>query len=73
LTICKQAAVERQHGCTATLAQSVPVKETFDGATVSEGVVHVFDIHGHLGLVGIQDSHRSWVVIQALDGPIRFD
>jgi hypothetical protein len=40
-------AVESQHGCTATLAQSVPVKETFGGKTVWEGIVHVFKIHGH--------------------------
>jgi hypothetical protein len=39
--------VEAQHGCTATFLQSVPVKETFDGKTVWEGVVHVFTIHGH--------------------------
>jgi hypothetical protein len=40
-------AVERQHGGTATFAQSVPVKETFQSATVWEGVVHVFDLAGH--------------------------
>jgi hypothetical protein len=40
-------AVETQHGCTATLAQSVPVRETFAGKTVWEGVVHVFDLAGH--------------------------
>jgi hypothetical protein len=40
-------AVESQHGGTATLAQSVPVKETFDGKTVWEGVVHVFNLAGH--------------------------
>jgi hypothetical protein len=40
-------AVEAQHGCTATFVQSVPVKETFDGKTVWDGVVHVFTIHGH--------------------------
>jgi hypothetical protein len=40
-------AVEAQHGCTAMLIQSVPVKETFDGKTVWDGVVHVFQIHGH--------------------------
>ena len=40
-------AVESQHGCTATLAQSVPVIETFEGKTVWKGVVHVFKIHGH--------------------------
>jgi hypothetical protein len=39
-------AVETQHGCTATLVQSVPVKETFDGKTVWDGVVHVFTVHG---------------------------
>jgi hypothetical protein len=42
-----QTAVERQHNCTARLAQSVPVKETHACATVWEGVVHVFDITGH--------------------------
>ena len=27
--------------------QSVPVRETFDGAPVWEGVVHVFDLEDH--------------------------
>ena len=40
-------AVENQHGCTATLLQSVPVKETFDGKTVWDGIAHVFSIDGH--------------------------
>jgi hypothetical protein len=40
-------AIESQHGGTATLAQSVPVKETHTGAVVWEGVVHVFDLKGH--------------------------
>ncbi len=40
-------AVETQHGCTATLLQSVPVKEEFDGGPVWEGVVHVLQIDGH--------------------------
>jgi len=40
-------AVESQHGGTAKLAQSVPVKETFGGKTVWEGVVQVFDLTGH--------------------------
>src|SRR5213080_1496822 len=40
-------AIESQHGCTATLVQSVPVKESFDGKTVWDGVVHIFTIHGH--------------------------
>jgi len=40
-------AIESQHGGTATLAQSVPVRETFKGQTVWEGIVHVFDLEGH--------------------------
>jgi hypothetical protein len=40
-------AVEAQHGCTAELVQAVPVKETFDGKMVWEGIVHVFKIYGH--------------------------
>lgn len=39
-----KAAIETQHGGTATLAQSVPVKETHNNQTVWEGVVHVFDL-----------------------------
>src|SRR5208283_3777719 len=34
---------------------------------------HRFEQEIVLGSVGIQDSHRSLAVIQALDGPIRFD
>ena len=40
-------AVENQHGCTATVLEFVPVKETFDGNTVWDGIVHVFRIDGH--------------------------
>jgi hypothetical protein len=40
-------AVERMHGGSAQLAQSVPVRETFEGKPVWEGVVHVFDLIGH--------------------------
>jgi len=40
-------AIEKMHGGKATLAQSVPVRETFEGQTVWDGVVHVFDLEGH--------------------------
>ena len=40
-------AVRNRHGGTATLAQSVRVRETFEGQTVWEGVVHLFDLAGH--------------------------
>ena len=40
-------AVERMHGGSAQLTQSMPVRETFKGKPVWEGVVHVFDLAGH--------------------------
>ncbi|MFZ1416037.1 MAG: hypothetical protein WAS73_15895 [Defluviicoccus sp.] len=40
-------AVQNMHGGTPTLAQSVPVRETFQGQTVWEGVVNVFNLTGH--------------------------
>jgi hypothetical protein len=46
-TLELRRAIEAQHGGTATLAQSVPVRETFKGEPVWEGVVHVFDLADH--------------------------
>ena len=40
-------AVERTHGGTATLVQSVPVHEKHGGETVWQGTVHIFDLAGH--------------------------
>ena len=40
-------AVERMHGGSAQLAQSVPVREAFEGKPVWQGLVHVFDLTGH--------------------------
>lgn len=42
-----RAAIEDMHGGKARLVQSVPTEETFEGETVWEGVVHVFDLTGH--------------------------
>ncbi len=40
-------AVELQRDCRAALAQTIPVRETFQGQPVWEGIVHVLDIEGH--------------------------
>lgn len=42
-----QLAIRNLHGCNSTWIESVPVKETFQGQTVWEGVVQVFDLLGH--------------------------
>jgi len=42
-----QKAVESQHGGKAVLVSVEPVKEVWQGKTVWEGAVHVFDLEGH--------------------------
>jgi hypothetical protein len=39
--------VQHLHGVQARHVQSVPIKEMFQGRTVWEGVVEVFDLKGH--------------------------
>lgn len=42
-----KGAVEKLYGCTAHFAQSVPVREMFEGKPVCEGVVHIFKLVAH--------------------------
>jgi hypothetical protein len=42
-----QAALLNLHGVTASYVETVPVEETFQGETVWQGEVEVFDIRGH--------------------------
>jgi hypothetical protein len=39
--------IHRLHGGKASHVESVPVKESFQGQTVWDGVVEVFDLTGH--------------------------
>ena len=39
--------IRRLHGAEATHVESVAVKETFQGKTVWEGIVEVFELRGH--------------------------
>ncbi len=48
--VAKETLVEAildLHGCKAMWIESVPVKETFQGKTVWEGIVQVFNLFGH--------------------------
>jgi hypothetical protein len=54
--------VESQHFCYATLAQTAPVRETFKGQPVWEGVVHVFDLEGH------SQATRAYAWSSAIEG-----
>jgi hypothetical protein len=39
--------IRRLHGTDATHVESVAVKESFQGKTVWDGIVEVFELHGH--------------------------
>jgi hypothetical protein len=39
--------IRKLHGVHSTHVQSVPVKEVFQGKTIWDGVVEVFELHGH--------------------------
>ena len=39
--------IHKLHGAKATHRESVPVKEVWQGQTVWDGIVEVFDLHGH--------------------------
>jgi len=39
--------IHKLHGAKATHRESVPVKEVFQGQTVWDGIVEVFDLVGH--------------------------
>ena len=42
-----KAAIKHMHGVDATHVESVPVTETFQGKTVWDGVVEVFELRDH--------------------------
>jgi hypothetical protein len=42
-----RAIINKLHGATATHRESVPVKEVWQGQTIWEGIVEVFDLEGH--------------------------
>ena len=42
-----QKAIFNLHGCKSKWVESVPIKEIFEGETVWEGVVQIFDLIDH--------------------------
>jgi len=42
-----QNVIRKLHGVESKHVESVPVKETFQGKTVWDGTVEVFELHGH--------------------------
>jgi hypothetical protein len=55
--------IHKLHGATATHVESVPVIETWQGKTVWDGIVEVFDLRGHPG------THRVYAWSHETDDP----
>ena len=70
-------AIRNLPGCDSTWIEAVPVKETFQGETVWDGVVQVFDLHDHPDTVrcyawshGIDDTEKRRFVVVLYKGPV---
>ena len=55
--------IHKIHGVRSTHRQSVPVKEVFQGKTIWEGIVEVFDLHGH------DKTHTAYAWSHNTDNP----
>jgi hypothetical protein len=55
--------IRHLHGVESRHVESVPIKETFQGKTVWEGIVEVFDLKGH------PTSTRVYAWAHATDDP----
>ncbi len=58
-----QDVIRRLHGVEATHLESVPVKEVFQGQTVWDGIVEVFELTGHA------TAHRVYAWAHETDDP----
>jgi hypothetical protein len=58
-----QGIIRELHGAKATHRESVPVKEIWQGKTIWDGVVEVFDLHGH------PKTNRAYAWSHATDDP----
>src|SRR5688572_15247943 len=70
-----QAAFLKLHGCDAEYVETVPVHEEYQGETIWQGDVEVFDIRGHPKatrgygwghVTGENDQARRYVVVLEL-------
>jgi hypothetical protein len=57
--------IHKLHGVMATHRASVPVKEVFNGKTVWDGVVEVFDLEGH------PEANTAYAWSHATDDPAK--
>jgi hypothetical protein len=66
-----QKAIKATHGCDSKHVEQVPVRETYQGKTVWEGNVEVFDLIGHAKTkrcyawaYDVEDGSRTLAVLE---------
>ena len=67
-------AIQHTHGCASRYVETKPVKEVFEGKTVWEGNVEVFDLAGHpkarqCYAWGYKDDEGRWQYVAVLRTP----
>jgi hypothetical protein len=67
-------AIRHTHACVSRYVQTVPVKEEFNGQTVWDGSVEVFDLAGHpkarqCYAWGYKDDEGRWQYVAVLRTP----
>lgn len=67
-------AIRKTHGCASRYARAEAVKEEFNGKTVWEGTVEVFDLAGHhkahqCYAWGYKDDDGRWQYVAVLRTP----
>ena len=70
-------AIRDLHGCESKWVESVPVKEKYEGRTVWEGIIQVFDLQGHptanrcyAWSHGLNDSDKRKFIAVLHQGPV---
>src|SRR5450755_2289246 len=66
-----QDAIQKTHGCASYHVLTVPLKEEFEGRTIWEGNVEVFDLEGHSKAQrcyawGYKDDGGRWQYVAVL-------
>ena len=69
-----QDAIRHTHGCESAYTETVPLNEAFEGKTVWEGDVEVFDLTDHPTASqcyawGYQDDAGKWQYVAVLKTP----
>ena len=55
-------SIDRLHNCTASYNETVQIKEVFQGSTVWQGSIHIFNVSGH------PDTYTCYAWVSPIEG-----